>query len=48
VRQKIKSQVCADESRRRLLRSNIDLEFVYSIGEKQLPSIAVTRADCGD
>jgi hypothetical protein len=48
VRQKIKLQVCADESRRRLLRSNIDLEFVYSIGEKQLPSIAVTRADCGD
>lgn len=42
----LKPQICGDESRRKLLRDKIDLEFVYTIGQKQYPGIVVTRTDC--
>jgi hypothetical protein len=45
--QRVKSQICSDEHRRRLLRQNISLEFIYTIGGREYPRFRVTRADCG-
>jgi len=45
--QHVRSQICSDEHRRRLLRQNISLEFIYTIGDREYPRFGVTRADCG-
>lgn len=47
MRERLKSQICSDESRRRLLNQDISLSFVYTVGDKPYPSIVLSRADCG-
>ena len=45
--QLLRSRECENESYRLLLRQDIALEFVYTIGDKQYPGILMTQSDCG-
>lgn len=47
MRQLLTSQGCENENYQRLLRQDIGLEFVYTIGDTQYPGILITPADCG-
>ena len=47
MREQLKSRICSDERRRRLLDQDISLSFVYTVGDKSYPGIVLTRADCG-
>lgn len=47
MRQLLKSQGCRNENYQRLLRQDIALEIVYTIGDTQYPGILVTQEDCG-
>jgi len=46
MRQLLRSQGCKNENYQRLLRQDIALEIVYTIGDTQYPGILVTQADC--
>jgi hypothetical protein len=47
MRQLVRSQGCKNENYQRLLRQDITLEIVYTIGDMQYPGILMTPADCG-
>lgn len=47
MRRLLRSQGCENENYQLLLRQDIAVEIVYTIGDKQYPGILMTRADCG-